>query len=243
MAINTYPVDGNTQTVYPTELTDEVLARLGAPVPASEIKILPGKGATIRYTTDKFVIHRLNEVVGVAGWQVDYTITTLAKPAEYQGVSTIGQIVCRLKVLGVMKSGSADMEVDPKMYGTPATNGQAKALKRAAMLFGVAAELWDKDAPVTATGDTASRKPAATPAANSTGGSGLASEKQVSYLADVFDVPKSVASKLTGGRDGEASQLITAIKSGTSIKQALLSIGRAELAPLLRGDDEDEDLD
>jgi hypothetical protein len=248
MAINTYPVDGNTKTAYPTELTEEVLARLGAPVPAADIQTMPVGGQNIRFTSDKFVFHRLNDVVGIAGWEDYYDFVAYPKPLTFKTkkdkdgnvavVSTItGTMTCRLVVLGVTKSSTADVELEAGAYGTPATNVQARILKRAAMKFGIAAELWEKDVPAaTAVTHNSSQAPS-TPA----GGSGLASDKQVGYLVDAFDVPKVVASKLTGGRDGEASQLITAIKGGATIGQALKTIGRTDLVSLLHTDDEDED--
>lgn len=248
MAINTYPVDGNVQTVYPTELTEEVLARLGAPVPAADIQTMPVGGQSIRFTSDKFVMHRLDSVVGPMGWEDVYPFVAYPKPIVFKTkkdkegnvvvVSTlIGEMSCNLTVLGVTKSSTADVELETGAYGTPSTNAQARVLKRAAMKFGIASELWEKDVPAaTAVTHNSSQAPS-TPA----GGSGLASDKQVGYLVDAFDVPKVVASKLTGGRDGEASQLITAIKGGATIGQALKTIGRTDLVSLLHTDDEDED--
>lgn len=140
-----------------TEFNDEVRAALSAPVPSSELKSKTQGGTKIVFTSDKFVMRRLDEVVGTEGWQDDYTSTTYAKPftkVDKRGNVTTygGSMTCHLKVLGVMKSASCDIEYlnnedgGSSVYGSPATNAQAKAFKRAAMKFGIGKELWDKDA-------------------------------------------------------------------------------------------------
>jgi len=223
-------MDGTIASAYPTELTPDALARLGAPVPANEIQTLQQGGATIRFTSDKFVFHRLDEVVGPGGWHDDYTITTLSRPTKlHEGRKDesliIGQIVCRLNVLGVLKSAAADLEMEQGMYGTPATNAQARAFKRAAMKFGIAAELWDKDhvgtaPPASGHSTQASTKAksngqaASAPIDDGEGpkGQGFATGPQIKFLRDAFLVPPKVARELTSGNDGTTSLLISYMK-------------------------------
>lgn len=235
---------------YPTEFTEEVARALAAPVPANEIQSKVVGGTTISFTSDKFVHRRLDSVVGPAGWQVDYTITSSA-PVEARSGLFLGQIVCRLKVLGVMKSAAADLELTKGMYGTPTTNAQARALKRAAMLFGIASELWDKDA-VASDAEPAEEKVSQFKRpTRSGGGAGGPSPKQVELLGNLH-VPQSLISKLTAGRDGTASQLITALLESKRsiddydddylpyIEKALKKVDR-KLIPLLNEEDEDEE--
>jgi hypothetical protein len=226
--------------VFPTELTKEVERLLSAPVPANEIQTKRQGGSEISFTSDKFVMKRLDEVVGKGGWEDNYEISLLASPAEFKCYTDkngkrscsyiTGSVVCRLTVLGKTKSGTADLEMEPRMYGTPATNAQAKAFKRAAMKFGIAAELWNKDET-----ESQDEQPAAQPQRNasfrtnqtsqrqdygrqdnrssSQGPSDGPSQKQFDYLTgDTLRVPEDIVRQLTPGRDGTASQLITVLK-------------------------------
>ncbi len=242
---------------YPSALTEEVLAQLGAPVPASEIKTLPGG---MKYTTDKWAKSRFDAVVGHAGWGDKYVVTHLSKPVVmHEGLKDesliIGTIVCEMNVLGVVKSDVADIEITPKMYGTPATNGKARAFKRTARLYRVAEELWEKDVP-TAVFNTDGGPSNAAPA----GETKPVSSGQLSWLTGSMKVPEAVAKQLTGGRGGQASALIEilkpaqgnddyAVKSAGLIVRALTEIGRADLVPLVstkvtqaqQDSDDDED--
>jgi hypothetical protein len=247
-------------TAYPTELTEEVLAALGAPIPAHEIKQLPGG---IRYTTDKWAKSRLDAVVGHAGWEDEYVITHLPKPVVmHEGLKDesliIGAIVCKMSVLGVVKSDAVDIEITPKMFGTPITNAKARVFKRAARLYGVAEELWEKDAPATGGYATTSNQATVGSAKQAGGDVKLASPAQINWLTGkMFQVPNAVAAKLTGGREGQASAMIEELKIKSAsddydedslmyIRQALEKIGRSDLVPLLKNSaatqpDEDQD--
>lgn len=143
---------------------------LRAPVPESEIKTRVQGGRTLRYTTDKFVFDRLDETVGPQGWQDDYVVV---------GTS----VTCHLKVLGVMKSAVSDTN-DKASFGGPYMNGQARALKRAAMKFGIARELWDKeeDEDTTPAKPTRPTKPAPAAAARPAAKSGGLSDRQIGLL-------------------------------------------------------------
>ncbi len=226
-------MDATIVSAYPTELTPDVLARLGAPVPASEIKTLTHGGQSIRYTEDKFVFDRLDEVVGGMNWDDDYTATPFARPlVHHKGRKDesliVGQVVCRLTVLGVTKSAIVDQEQTDDMYGTPGTNAQARAVKRAAMKFGIARELWQKDHPGVSPSASGRSTQVSTkaPAAKSNGqavsapiddgdgpkGQGFATGPQIKFLRDAFLVPPKVARELTSGNDGTTSLLINYMK-------------------------------
>jgi hypothetical protein len=264
-------------TKYPTELTADVLAALGAPVPSNEIQTKNQGGATIRFTSDKFVLKRLDDAVGAMNWSDDYIITNYPKPVVkhigQREVQIIGSVVCHLTVLGVLKSATIDLEFDEKMYGTPATNGQARALKRAAMKFGIAAELWEKDS---GKGEDEDERPARSSAPVRTpvkSGSGSASnqskssgnfaapgkptDKQIDLLKNL-GVAKQVATSLSGGREGTASKLITALLSAKRenddydddaapyVRTALADLKLNKLLSLVEAEDEyesDEDED
>jgi Rad52/22 family double-strand break repair protein len=267
-----------TVSKYPTELTADVLAQLGAPVPANEVQTKVQGGATLRFTSDKFVMKRLDDVVGAMNWSDDYIITNYPKPVvKHVGqreVQIIGSVVCHLTVLGVLKSATIDLEFDEKMYGTPATNGQARALKRAAMKFGVAAELWEKDSdkgedederPAAPARSSSYRTPAKSgsgssqskPAASASGaanGSGGPTEKQVNLLSDL-GVPRSVTNKLSGGREGTASKLITQLlaekrenddyddDAAPYVRAALTDLKLTKLLSLVEVEEEENDED
>lgn len=149
-----------------TEWNSALVDALRAPVPESEIKTRVQGGRTLRYTTDKFVFDRLDETVGPQGWQDDYVVV---------GTS----VTCHLKVLGVMKSAVSDTN-EKAQFGGPFMNGQARALKRAAMKFGIARELWDKedDEDSTPAKPTRPAKPATRPVAKSSG----LSDRQIGLL-------------------------------------------------------------
>lgn len=149
-----------------TEWNSALVDALRAPVPESEIKTRVQGGRTLRYTTDKFVFDRLDETVGPQGWQDDYVVV---------GTS----VTCHLKVLGVMKSAVSDTNSSAQ-FGGPFMNGQARALKRAAMKFGIARELWDKedDEDSTPAKPTRPSKPATRPVAKSGG----LSDRQIGLL-------------------------------------------------------------
>lgn len=249
-----------------SELTKEIEEKLSAPVPASAIQTKKQGGTDIRFTSDKWVISRLDSVVGVGGWSEHYTITTFAKPVlvkEYQNRRTgdmvqtfsVGQIVCDLTVLGVTKSSTVDILVEPGSYGTPATNAQARVFKRAAMKFGVAAELWNKDEEGES-GDDGGRYGSNNSNSGSngrssnrySGGGSEVSDKQKSFLRNL-KVPGSVIDTLN---KSTASKLLDILKDAKNddedeyyddpapfINDALKKLGLKNSSR--RDDDEDED--
>ena len=224
-----------------TEWNAELKKLLDAPIPANEISSKNQGGQNIRFTSDKYVMNVLDEAVGVEGWSEHYTVTNLPKPfvlkvtgkgtEKEKTTYTLGQVVCDLTVLGVPKSATAEQEYTPGMYGSPVTNAQARAFKKAAMKFHVAKELWDKtfgaesdeeDERPTYRSQSSNRSSGSSNGSRSesprqsSGGSsgGLASPAQVNYLTgDAFSVPEVIAKKLTGGKEGAASALITALKA------------------------------
>ncbi len=196
------------QEVKPVQgLTPEVEAILSAPVPANEIKSYEGKGGKeMRYTSVDFVENRLRSVDRSFGKTV---------------AASGGVIIVHYTVLGVTRGNLFDLDKEGK-YGTPATNGLARACRRAAKEFGVARELWEdvEDAPATTTTTTTARSTQKynPPAAKSTNGqrepgSGGPSRKQIEQLADNgprdgLHVPEEVYKRLEPGWGNSASKLI-----------------------------------
>lgn len=174
-------------------LTKEEWAALAAPVPKSEIKSYEGKGGKeMRYTSVEFVEGRLASVdpnfskevvLGTKGITVHYTVN------------------------GVRRGDAFDYDSEGK-YGTPVTNGLARACRRAAAKgFHVAEELWDDVA-----SDDDDEKPARKSTSNSsrsndTGGGASVEQKK---LLKKFGVPAALvnSNKLSPGRDGTASGII-----------------------------------
>jgi adenylate kinase family enzyme len=266
------------------ELTKEIEKKLSEPVPQSAIQTKQQGNSNIRFTSDKWVMSRLDEAVGVAGWSEHYTVTAYGKPTvikEYTNHRTnekvqtlsIGTITCDLTVLGVPKSSTIDIIVEPGSYGTPATNAQARVFKRAAMKFGIAAELWNKDEDVDE--DEEDVRPAGRSSGSSKSGSAsrggsdfkTLSDGQIRWITkDVekggFGVPESVAKQIPGGPVG--NKFIDALKSlkaededefeedpGKYIKRALKqaditiasSKSKAKAVTVPADDDEDDDED
>lgn len=208
------------------EYNDEVKAALSAPVPAEQIKQLP---SGVRYTTDKFVQDRLDSAVGTDGWEDHYTVVAYPKPVQKVGkngqvqVTWIGTITCDLTVLGVTKSANYDLEFTEDMYGTPSTNSQATAFKRAAMKHGIARELWkgtEASGAVSAparSNSAPSRASSASTVRQSTADSREFREPApnvIKWLTDLH-VPEDVARGLNGkgnkDNPSQASQVITAL--------------------------------
>lgn len=208
-------------------ITDEVLAKLRAPIPAEDILTIPG--TRIRYTKDKVIQERLDAVVGPFGWEDHYHEVVYPMPIEYhdkQGKllkTQYGDMFCELTILGKTHSAAAPTLVKPGMYGSPGENAQATALKRAAYKFGPGRELWfgTEEAPDVHTGtddyaasatQTTNRSNGATPqgskpkaATGQTGGSaaqraGGASQAQKNFMK-WLKVPEEIANStaLTGG--------------------------------------------
>lgn len=206
------------------EYNDEVKAALSAPVPAEQIKQLP---SGVRYTTDKFVQDRLDSAVGTDGWEDHYTVVAYPKPVQKVGkngqvqVTWIGTITCDLTVLGVTKSANYDLEFTEDMYGTPSTNSQATAFKRAAMKHGIARELW-KGTEASGAVSTPARSNSAPSRASSTVRQSTADSREfrepapnvIKWLTDLH-VPEDVARGLNGkgnkDNPSQASQVITAL--------------------------------
>lgn len=151
-------------------ITSEQWAILKAPVPTSQIKSYPGRGGKeMRYTSVEFVESRLAEVdpnfekrvqLGTKGITVHYT------------------------VLGVTRGDAFDYDNEKteggnKAFGTPVTNGLARACRRAAKQFGVAADLWE-DSPVDEV--AAKREGKGKPAAAAAASTSFLNEKQQGLL-------------------------------------------------------------
>jgi hypothetical protein len=218
-------------------LTQEQWDALAAPVPAEHIKVIPG--SDIRYTSDKWVMSRLNAVVGRGGWSegpyinVLYPRPVVVTNKDGKVLKTfVGTVSGTLTIGDVTHAATIDTEVETGMYGTPGTNGQSTCFKRMAMKFGVASELWMDEA-----GNKPVRGAYSQPASTGTtqyaqptnGAIKLASDKQKDMLFDGFFVPKNVSALLTGGsydpnavvedgqpRMGQASRLFSELREAKS---------------------------
>ena len=209
-------------------LTAEDIKKLSAPLAKSALRERKGQGGkTFTYADLDYLERRVGEVD--PDWQIDF-----------REVGTTG-IVCAVRILGVQRSATAGYyipdtyqvwDADSRSYKerkmtaevahTIVTRAQAAAERRAFAMFGLGAELWNKEAASaedederparksSGSGSSQSSRPASRDAGS---GSGLATPKQVSYLGDAFLVPARVAEKLTGGREGTASALIDALRN------------------------------
>lgn len=231
-------------------LTKEDLAILSAPVPKSEIKSYEGRGGKeMRYTSVEFVESRLAEVdpgfgkdveLGSKGITVHYTVKGVRRgdAFDYDNVTTEG---------------------GKRAYGTPVTNGLARACRRAAKQFGVARELWeDAESDDSDEDEKPARKSASTSSrsSGSSSGSGGASVEQKKLLKK-FGVPDALVNskKLTPGRDGTASGIIGLLiaarkadpdeydeDAAPHIRRAVKKID-SKLLPLLEEDEEESSED
>jgi len=196
-------------------LTTEQWAILEAPVPASEIKSYPGKGGKeMRYTSVEFVEGRLSEV------DPNYSKEIFLGPKG---------ITVHYTLLGVRRGGAFDYDEEGK-YGTPVTNGEARAARRAGKNFLVAKELWanevvTEDAEEEEEVVARPRKQVSKAQQSNGGGENYKSptEGQLKYLVEGLKVPPSTAKALNGwgtkNADGtyqpsEVSNVIEALKRG-----------------------------
>lgn len=125
-------------------LTPEEFAILSAPVPQEEVKSYEGKGGKImRYTSVEFVQDRIA--------QVDPNYDRIVEQGP-RGITV------HYVINGVKRGDAFDYEEGAK-YGTPVTNGLARACRRAGKQFHIAEELWQDDREDSAT-EEAPRQPA-----------------------------------------------------------------------------------
>lgn len=214
-------------------------------------KTLKRKGAngmTFDYLPVQNYEHFLDETVGPANWENDVS-------ADSKGV------VVRLKVFGVMKASSSDIQTGSKTQNE-VNKAEARAFRRAAAKHGLLRYLWEKDNDTEDEDEDDDERPArkssfsksSSKSSGSGSGSGKASAGQIKYLNDAFGVPKGVAAKLTGGRDGSASALIDALRDVKDedgyeddpipyIKKALKKIAPKLVSALDEGDEDEEDED
>jgi hypothetical protein len=172
-------------------------------------------GMTFDYLPVPAYRRYLDDTVGPGNW-------------ESQAVPGTGSVAVTLSVFSVRKSSVASVWPAGKIKGK---NGEyvpnpqpnevekafARAFRRAAAEHGLLSYLWEKDV-ATDTEDEderPARKSSGSSKSSSNGagsGTGLASANQIKYITDAFSVPKALAAKLTGGRGGQASALIDALR-------------------------------
>lgn len=182
-----------TITVFGTPgLTDEDWAILEEKVPQSEVKSYEGRGGKeMRYTSVEFVEGRLEKV-----------------DRNYSKVVVLSEkgVTVHYTVKGVTRGGAFDYDEGGK-FGTPATNAEARAARRAGRNFHVARELWED-----AVGEDSSPRQEKARSregsssrdrsnGNSGGGYGSGGKKpatpaQMKMLVDILSVPEDLAKRL-----------------------------------------------
>jgi len=114
----------------PTKTID--FAALAAQTPKSEAKTRKGPGGTmLTYVDARFVMDRLDSVVGPARWSDSYT------------VNPDGSVQATITIDGVSKS---DVGVPSKIE--PAKGAYSDAFKRAAVKWGIGRDLYDEESEV-----------------------------------------------------------------------------------------------
>lgn len=122
-------------------VTPEQLVALGAPTPEDEVKQRPifnknkQKVGDLDYIDARYVMERLDDVVGQANWQ-----------SQFREVE--GGIVCRLGILVMYDNTLVPEWVWKEDIGTESTieaekGSYSDALKRAAVHWGIARDLYD----------------------------------------------------------------------------------------------------
>lgn len=206
-------------------------------------------GMTFDYLPVQDYEHFLDETVGAGNWQTQVSTSDTA-------------VAVTLTIFGVSKSRTSTIqESRGKGDNNEAEKAEARAFRRAAGSHGLLRYLWEKEhtsAQRSSTG-TGSQKGQSQSRQSATNGRydspGKPSAKQTEFL-NKLGVPDSVIGKLTAGRDGTASALITALMAAKRentdyeddpsgyIVEALQNMGQGKLAALVAEDeDEDEDED
>jgi hypothetical protein len=123
-----------------TQWTPELEDALAARFPEECHRTKPKGGKDITFVTWTDYILRLNDLVGVGGWQLEVRQDEIG-----------GRLVCtaKLEILGVRKSNVGDEEEEKTGYGTACTNAYSQAVRRACALFGLGMYLYylDKGTP------------------------------------------------------------------------------------------------
>ena len=116
---------------------DELEAALAEPFPPASHKVIKKGGAEITFVSVWDYVERLNELVGVNGWEL--SVSTMDAGGKLIAA-------CSLTVLGVTKTNLGDEKEEKDDFGTAATNSWAQGLKRTCALFGMGLYLYDKTA-------------------------------------------------------------------------------------------------
>jgi len=120
-----------------TEWCDELEAALAEPFPDEVHKEREvGGGKKVTYVEWADYVERMNDLVGVRGWESHVDVAAVA------GDTVI--VKCEISILGNTKSSLGDEVLDAKGYGSVATNAEAQAKKRAFAQHGVGLYLYDK---------------------------------------------------------------------------------------------------
>jgi hypothetical protein len=112
--------------------------RLSRPFPKEAVRTLPGRGGSkgYSYVTARTVMNRLDDVVGPGNWQAHFEV------ADAQ----TGAVKCSLEIYGVTREDFGDPNNPVKGERSNAQifkEAASDALKRAAVLFGVARYIYE----------------------------------------------------------------------------------------------------
>lgn len=129
-------------------LTKEAMEILAKPFPKQAIKSFKGRGGvTMRYIDVKDLEDR---------------IASVDPSFEKEVTPGARSVAVHYTILGVKRGDLFDNDSEANKYGAPQVNALARASRRAARLFGVGAEVWEKEEDVDADEDEdeAPRRPA-----------------------------------------------------------------------------------
>jgi len=124
---------------------NDILKALAAPTAEQDIKKDP-KG--LSYVTARYVMNTLDRIVGPADWHDAYQVLNVVSRPD----GTEKWVVeCRLTVCGVTKVdvgiGESALSQNKRVFGEPEKTAYSNALKRAAVKFGIARDLYGDGLP------------------------------------------------------------------------------------------------
>lgn len=117
----------------PAQSLAEIMAALAAPTPKSEVKTRPGRGKSgdLSYVDARFVMDRLDSVVGPMNWSDQYL------PVD-------GGVECTIRIhVGDAFASKSDVGVPSTIE--PVKGAYSDAFKRAAVKWGIGRDLYDED--------------------------------------------------------------------------------------------------
>lgn len=120
----------------------DLLRKLSAPFPASEVRQRPGGGKTLDYVGWDSVVRRLNDVVE-EGWSLDIDRSSLSQVTKGEKSLWLAEVQVSLRIGDTRRGGvGAALMPDPD---DSLKSAQAEALKKASNQYGMALELWTEE--------------------------------------------------------------------------------------------------